>query len=93
MYEPMNTLFRSPEGTSPPAAPRKKPCTAAPEIHVLRAALDAGESIVTTGFMLQELLQGFSGPKARKELLDRFSALPILVPDRKDPVDAAELQP
>jgi predicted nucleic acid-binding protein len=65
---------------------------AAPEIQVLRVALDAGESIVTTGFILQELLQGFSGPKARKELRDRFSALPILAPDRRDHVDAAELR-
>jgi len=65
---------------------------AAPEIQALRAALDGGDSIVTTGFVLQELLQGFSGPKARKELLEKFSALPMLVPNRRDHIDAAELR-
>lgn len=55
-------------------------------------ALGAGEAIVTTGLVLQELLQGFSGPKARQQLLDRFAALPLLVPDRRDHVDAAELR-
>ena len=48
--------------------------------------------IVTTGFILQELLQGFAGPKARKELLEKFAALPMLVPDRNDHVEAAELR-
>ena len=65
---------------------------AAPEVEALRAALDGGESIVTTGFILQELLQGFAGPKARRELLGKFAALPLLVPDRRDHSDAAELR-
>jgi predicted nucleic acid-binding protein len=65
---------------------------AAPQIEALRAALVGGDSVVTTGLILQELLQGFSGPKARKELLDKFAALPILVPDRKDHIDAADLR-
>jgi len=41
---------------------------------------------------LQELLQGFSGPKDRKAVLDRFAALPLLMPDRDDHVEAAELR-
>jgi predicted nucleic acid-binding protein len=65
---------------------------AAPQVETLRDALVGGGAVVTTGFILQELLQGFSGPKARKELLERFAALPLLVPDRKDHVDAAELR-
>ncbi len=65
---------------------------AAPEVEALRAALDGGESIVTTGFILQELLQGFAGPKARRELLGKFAALPLLAPDRRDHIDAAELR-
>ena len=65
---------------------------AVPQIEALRAALVGGDSVVTTGLILQELLQGFSGPKARKELLEKFAALPILVPDRKDHIDAAELR-
>jgi predicted nucleic acid-binding protein len=63
-----------------------------PQVEALRAALDGGETIVTTGLILQELLQGFAGPRARKELLEKFAALPLLVPDRKDHIDAAELR-
>lgn len=45
-----------------------------------------------TGLVLQELLQGFSGPKARDQILDRFSSVPLLVPDRNDHIAAAELR-
>jgi predicted nucleic acid-binding protein len=58
----------------------------------LRAALAGGDSIVTTGFILQELLQRFAGPRARKEIVERFAALPLLIPDRRDYVGAAELR-
>ena len=47
---------------------------------------------MTTGLVLQELLQGFSGPRNRALILDRFAALPLLVPDRRDHVEAAELR-
>ncbi|HEY6619888.1 MAG TPA: PIN domain-containing protein [Steroidobacteraceae bacterium] len=63
-----------------------------PQVAALQAALDGGEAIVTTGLILQELLQGFSGPRARKDLVQRFAALPLLVPDRRDYIDAAELR-
>lgn len=63
-----------------------------PQTIALRAALEGGDSIFITGIILQELLQGFSGPKVRKELLEKFAALPMLVPDRTDHVDAAELR-
>ncbi len=55
-------------------------------------ALNAGDTIVTTGLVLQELLQGFSGPKDRRLIEDRFAALPLLVPDRQDHSDAADLR-
>jgi predicted nucleic acid-binding protein len=64
----------------------------APQVEALRAALHRGDAIVTAGLIPQELLQGFAGPKARKELLEKFSALPMLVPDRTDHIDAAELR-
>jgi len=54
--------------------------------------LENGDPILTTGFVLQELLQGFSGPKAREQIIERFSALPLLVPERQDHIDAAELR-
>jgi len=63
-----------------------------PEVLALRRTLETGEMILTTGIVLQDLLQGFSGPKARERILERFSALPFLVPDRQDHIDAAELR-
>jgi predicted nucleic acid-binding protein len=62
------------------------------EVEVLVRALESGETLMTTGLVLQELLQGFAGPKSRDQLLDRFSAIPLLVPDRDDHVQAAELR-
>jgi predicted nucleic acid-binding protein len=62
------------------------------ESRELIRALEAGEELVTTGLVLQELLQGFSGPRNRTQILDRLAALPLLVPDRLDHVDAAELR-
>ena len=62
------------------------------EVLALRQVLEDGDTIVTTGVILQELLQGFSGPRARKDIIDRFSALPLLVPDRQDHIEAAELR-
>jgi predicted nucleic acid-binding protein len=63
-----------------------------PQVAALTAALSGGESIVTTGLILQELLQGFSGARAHKELIPRFAALPSIVPDRQDYIDAAALR-
>lgn len=71
---------------------RRSVDSAAPQVEALRAALGGGEPIVTTGLILQELLQGFSGPRARKDIVQRFAALPLLVPDRRDYIDAADLR-
>ena len=62
------------------------------EILALRQALEGGEIVVTTGLVLQELLQGFSAPRAGKDIIDRFSALPFVSPERQDHIDAAELR-
>lgn len=70
---------------------RDQPSDAA-EIRILIRALEEGERVLTTGIVLQELLQGFSGPKARQEIIDRFAALPLLVPDRQDHIQAAGLR-
>jgi predicted nucleic acid-binding protein len=71
---------------------RRDAVPAIAEVRALRAALDTGEAVVTTGLVLQELLQGFSGPRAARELVQRFSALPLVVPDRQDHIDAAALR-
>jgi predicted nucleic acid-binding protein len=63
-----------------------------PEVIALSDAITSGDTILTTGLVLQELLQGFSGPKARAQILERFSAVPLLVPDREDHIEAATLR-
>jgi predicted nucleic acid-binding protein len=71
---------------------RRDPPAMFPEVRELVRAIEAGEELILTGLVLQELLQGFSGPRDRARILDRFAPLPLLVPDRRDHVDAAELR-
>ncbi len=71
---------------------RRDQIAAVPQVRALRDALEGDEIVVTTGLVLQELLQGFAGPRARQEIIERFSALPLLGPDRQDHIDAAELR-
>ena len=63
-----------------------------PEVTRLRRAVDEGELLVTTGLVLQEILQGFSGPRDRDLIVERFATLPFLTPDRDDHIQAAELR-
>jgi predicted nucleic acid-binding protein len=63
-----------------------------PEVEALRQAIEAGNEVATTGLVLQELLQGFSGPRAREQIIASFAALPLLSPDRDDHIQAAELR-
>ncbi len=63
-----------------------------PDGRALRHALERGDGIVGTGLVLQELVQGFAGPKTRDSLIERFAALPFVNPDRRDHIDAAELR-
>ncbi len=55
----------------------------------LKDALLGADVVVTTGLVLQELLQGFSGAKAQALIIERFAALPLLQPDREDHIGAA----
>ena len=63
-----------------------------PEVWHLQQALLGEQTVVTTGLVLQELLQGFSGPKARGQIIDCFSSLPLVQPDRQDHIHAAALR-
>lgn len=63
-----------------------------PEVKLLVKALDSGDEIYSTGIILQELLQGFAGPTAHKAMIERFSSIPMLVPETSDYIDAAELR-
>ena len=71
---------------------RRDTVPATPEVGALKRAIEAGDSIYVTGLVLQELLQGFSRPKAHRQIIAHFSALPLLVPDRQDHIQAAELR-
>ena len=62
------------------------------EVELLKRALLAGDTVVTTGIVIQELLQGFVGPKDRTRIIERFQALPLLNPDRHTHIAAAELR-
>ena len=62
-----------------------------PEARRLRDALGGGEAIYTTGLVLQELLQGFRGPRYPARIVERFGALPMIAPTRRDHVAAADL--
>ena len=71
---------------------RRDALSSEPEVHQLKDALLGADVVVTTGLILQELLQGFSGAKASAQIIERFSALPLLQPEREDHVAAAELR-
>lgn len=71
---------------------RRDVVAAQPEVLYLEQALVGSHIVVTTGLVLQELLQGFSGPKARAQIIEHFSMLPLVQPDRQDHVDAASLR-
>ena len=62
------------------------------EVKLLRRALSEGIAIFTTGLVLQELLQGFLGAKASSQIIERFAALPFIIPGRVDYIQAAEIR-
>jgi len=62
-----------------------------PVVVLLRRALEGDSVVLTTGIVLQELLQGVRGPKGREAIIGRFAALPFVVPDRQDHIEAALL--
>ena len=63
-----------------------------PEVQALKEALAGGDVVITTGLVLQELLQGFAGARANKQIVERFSALALIQPDREDHIAAAALR-
>ncbi len=71
---------------------RRDAAANAPEVHVLLEALAGADAVVTTGLVLQELLQGFNKPRAAAAIVDRFRALPIISPDRADHIAAADIR-
>jgi predicted nucleic acid-binding protein len=71
---------------------RRSPPPRVPEVELLVSYLQQGDLVVTTGIVLQELLQGFQGPKAKRAIIKDFSLLPMITPDIEDHIEAAELR-
>ncbi|MBV2208131.1 MAG: PIN domain-containing protein [Thermomonas sp.] len=61
-------------------------------VPILRRALLDGDTIVTTGFVIQELLQGFNGAKDQTRIIERLQVLPLLNPTRETHIQAAMLR-
>jgi hypothetical protein len=51
-----------------------------------------GDTIVTTGIVIQELLQGFNGAKDQARIIERLQVLPLLNPTRETYIQAAMLR-
>lgn len=62
------------------------------EVGALRAALGGGEVVLTTGLILQELVQGALPSAAKAAIIERFQVLELLVPSRADHLGAAEVR-
>ena len=71
---------------------RRDPPPDHPAVALLRKALTEGDNIVIAGIVLQELLQGFHGPKDQARIIERLQVLPLLQPDRDTYVEAARLR-
>ena len=63
-----------------------------PEVQHLKDAPLGADVVVTTGLVLQELLQGFVGAKAHEQIVERFAALAVIQPVREDHINAAALR-
>ena len=63
-----------------------------PAVTRLGQALISEEQVFSTGLVLQELLQGFRGPRATATMVERFAGLPFITPTRADHVEAAALR-
>jgi predicted nucleic acid-binding protein len=63
-----------------------------PRVAHLHHELTTGGGVVSTGVILQELLQGVRGPKQRDLLVERFRAIAFVDPERDDHIRAADLR-
>jgi predicted nucleic acid-binding protein len=71
---------------------KKAAVTRALQEFIARHALLGADQVFTTGLVLQELLQGFAGPKDRVRLVESLSALAFLQSVKGDHLEAAEVR-
>ncbi|GAA4383507.1 hypothetical protein GCM10023147_02810 [Tsukamurella soli] len=62
-----------------------------PEVRALRTALTSGDTVVTTGMILLELLRGFVPAAAQATIRTAFDILEFVEPTRQDYIEAATL--
>jgi predicted nucleic acid-binding protein len=63
-----------------------------PQVAALKEALKDGKMVVTTGLILQEILQGFLPTSTRVRIAMVFASIGTIQPTRADHVAAAELR-
>ena len=63
-----------------------------PEVRRLRDALLEGEAVHTTSLVLQELLQGWSGPRDGERIVDRIADTSLVMSTSDDHIDAARIR-
>ena len=71
---------------------RRDVASRAPELRYLQTALAGHDLVVTTGLVLQELLQGFAGAKDQAKIIETFAAFTHIAPDLDDHVQVALLR-
>ncbi|MGH6870327.1 MAG: type II toxin-antitoxin system VapC family toxin [Rhizomicrobium sp.] len=62
-----------------------------PFVSELTRAIGAGDGLFVVGLVVQEVLQGVSGPRQREQILARLTSFPFLTPGWDDHVGAADL--
>jgi predicted nucleic acid-binding protein len=62
------------------------------ETRILERCIERKDALFSTGIIIQELLQGFRGPKQHDRLIDHLGGLPLIVPELIDHIEAASLQ-
>ena len=63
-----------------------------PEVGALRGALLGAEQVFAKGLLLQDVLQGYAGPRNRHQLVERLSVLAFLQPDSRSRIAAADIR-
>ena len=63
-----------------------------PEVSRLRDALTDGESVHSTGLVLQELLQGWSEPRDGERIVGRLADISMVMPTLDDHIEAARIR-
>ncbi|WP_152363424.1 type II toxin-antitoxin system VapC family toxin [Microlunatus speluncae] len=62
------------------------------EVEALRSLLAGSDLVLTTGIIVQELLQGILPGKTRATIVERFAGLSLIQPELADHIAAAELR-